>query len=73
MATREVVTDCKGTNTLSTRINDEMDEFVNDEADRVGATRAEYIRRLLKLIRSSQRAELRCPECSHVIIFPLQA
>jgi len=59
--------DCLGRNSVTTKIDDEMSAFVEEQADYHGIPKAEFFRRLLELYRVSQRGELVCPDCSEEI------
>jgi hypothetical protein len=59
--------DCLGRNSVTTKIDDEMSTFVEEQADYHGIPKAEFLRRLLELYRVSQRGELACPGCSEDI------
>jgi len=59
--------DCLGRNSVTTKIDDEMSAFVEEQADYYGIPKAEFFRRLLELYRVSQRGELVCPDCSEEI------
>lgn len=43
--------ECRGSHTLSTRIDREMNEFLDRQAERAEVTKAEVVRRLLDLYR----------------------
>lgn len=42
-----IVTDCTGGTPLGTRIDEEMEKYVEQETDRLGVTKAEFLRLLL--------------------------
>jgi hypothetical protein len=46
-----------------------MQEFVDDETERLGVTNAEYLRRLCELARESRAGETTCEHCGeHVAV-----
>lgn len=58
---------------VASKVDREMLEFVDSEAERLGVNRAEFIRRLFELYRESRRENLECPSCEQTVVFNLQA
>jgi hypothetical protein len=52
---------------VSTKVDREMKEYLNQEADRLGITRAELIRRVFTLYRESRRENVDCPHCGRIV------
>ena len=50
-----VVTDCAGREPLGTHVDEEMHEYVEREADRLGVTNSEFLRLLLVAYRGDAR------------------
>jgi len=48
-----------------------MKEFLEDEADRLGTTKAELQRRLLDFYRESRETDTPCPNCGNDITIEL--
>jgi hypothetical protein len=55
-----------------TKIDRSMREFIDSEADRLGITRAELVRRILDFYRESRQEESNCPHCKTDITIPLE-
>jgi hypothetical protein len=49
-----------------------MREFIEDEAERLGVTKSEYLRRALELCRYERAGETACEHCGGDVEFPLQ-
>jgi len=62
---------CMGDVPCGTKIDKPMREFIDDEADRLGVTRAELVRRILDFYRESRENETNCPHCGNDITIPL--
>lgn len=58
---------CKGKNTVSARIDDNMKRFLDEEAERVGVSRAELIRLIHDWYAASRAGEMECPSCGERI------
>ena len=65
------MSNCLGATPLATKVDGAMEEFVTDEANRLGVSKAELQRRLLDFYRESIEGESDCPECGTTIIIPL--
>lgn len=60
---------CQGQIPVATKIDRPMQEFVDDETERLGVTNAEYLRRLCELARESRAGETTCEHCGeHVAV-----
>jgi negative regulator of replication initiation len=62
--------ECLGTNTVSTKVDDEMLQFVQEQADYRGVPKAEFLRRLLEVHRASEGGKLTCSNCSEELKLP---
>jgi len=51
-----VVTDCTGDVTMATKVDDEMRRYVEQEADRLEVSKAEFVRLLLVAYRDGHRS-----------------
>jgi hypothetical protein len=63
---------CQGELAATAKIDREMLEFVDAEAERLGVTRTELLRRLLELYRESRRENTDCPHCDTTIKLDLR-
>jgi hypothetical protein len=63
---------CQGDLPESTKVDGEMKEYIEGEADRLGVTKAEFHRRLLDLYRESRRENVECPHCAEKVKFDLR-
>lgn len=63
---------CKGTVPVATKVDRPMREFIEDEAERLGVTKSEYLRRALELCRYERAGETACEHCGGDVEFPLQ-
>lgn len=54
---------CNGNLTLSTNVDGEMREFIDEEAEKRAITPTEFVRRILDLYRASDAGDLECPSC----------
>lgn len=64
--------ECMGAVPLSTKIDREMGDFLDAEAERLGTTKAELLRRLLDFYRESIESETYCPDCDSRITISLR-
>jgi negative regulator of replication initiation len=62
---------CLGDIAVTTKVDRDMAEYVNSEAERLGVSRAEFHRRLFELYRESRRENTDCPHCEETIVFEL--
>ena len=63
---------CMGNVACGTKIDQSMREFLEDEADRLGVTKAELQRRLLDFYRESRQDDPNCPHCGDQITIDLR-
>lgn len=64
---------CQGELAATAKIDREMLEFVDSQAEQLGVNRSEFIRRLLELYRESRRENVDCPHCEETVVLDLQA
>jgi len=57
---------------VSTKTDREMREWLQAEAEALGVTRAELIRRVFTAYRESRREKLSCPHCGETIVMDLR-
>jgi len=67
-----LMSQCRGSISVCSKIDKEMLEYIDAEAERLGVSRAEFLRRLLELYRDSRREQIDCPECSSSVVFDLR-
>lgn len=58
----------RGDLVVSTKVDAAMNEFIETEANRLGISRAELLRRLLEFYRDSANESVTCPWCDEPII-----
>jgi len=63
---------CIGDIPAGTKIDQSMREFLDDEAGRIGVTKAELYRRLFDFYRESRENEPSCPHCGDPITVDLK-
>jgi negative regulator of replication initiation len=63
---------CQGNVTATTKIDREMSEYIDAEAERLGLSRAEFLRRMFDLYRESRRENTECPHCGEIVKFDLR-
>jgi hypothetical protein len=66
------MSDCLGELPVSTKVDREMQEFLTEEAERLGINRSELMRRLFTAYRDSRREETDCPHCGETIKMDLR-
>lgn len=66
------MSDSLGEIAISTKVDNAMSEFIEDEARQLGISRAEFIRRVLEFYRESQREEIQCPWCEEPIVMNVE-
>jgi len=66
------MSDCLGDLSVATKVDREMLEYVDSEAENLGITRSEFLRRMLDLYRESRRENADCPECENPVVFDLR-
>lgn len=62
---------CLGDIAATTKIDRDMSEYIDSEAERLGVSKAEFHRRLLELYRESRRENVECPHCEDTVVFDL--
>jgi negative regulator of replication initiation len=65
------MSECIGTVSAGTKVDEEMRNFLDDEADRLGVTNAELHRRFLNFYQESRETEPNCPHCGDLITIEL--
>ena len=60
-----------GTVPVGTKVDSAMKEFLDEEANRLGVSKAELQRRLLEFYRAGIEDETPCPNCGSAIEIPL--
>lgn len=66
------MSDCIGQLNLATKVDRQMLEYVDGEAENLGVTRSEFLRRLLTLYRESRREQTECPHCDEAVVFDMR-
>jgi negative regulator of replication initiation len=61
------VSEFAGQNTVSTRVDDELLQFIEWAADQAGVSTCEFLRRLIQVYRLSKQGDLTCPDCREEI------
>lgn len=61
------MSDCMGDIPVSAKVDREMQRFLQSEADRLGVSQAEAMRRVFTLYRQSRREETDCPHCGETV------
>lgn len=61
-----------GDRALTTKVDEQMVSFVESESDRIGVSRAEFIRRVLEVYRESWSKNLECHNCGSPVMFPVE-
>jgi hypothetical protein len=61
------VSEFAGQNTVSTRVDDELLQFIDWAADQAGVSTCEFVRRLIHTYRMSKQGKLACPDCGEEI------
>jgi len=56
---------------ITSKVDREMLDYIDDQADRLGVNRAEFLRRLLEDYRKSRRENLNCPHCEEAVVLNL--
>jgi hypothetical protein len=57
------MSECRGRIAVTTKVDAEMRDRLENEAERIGVYRSEVIRRLLDTYAESADGELNCPNC----------
>lgn len=63
---------CYGDLATTAKVDREMLEFLDSEADRLGVTRAEFMRRMMELYRDTRRENVDCPHCGDAVVMDLR-
>jgi negative regulator of replication initiation len=63
---------CRGSISVCSKIDKQMLDYIDAESERLGVSRAEFLRRLLELYRDSRREQVDCPECDSSVVFDLR-
>ena len=66
------MSDCAGDLAVASKVDHEMLEYIDSEADRLGVNRAEFLRRLFDLYRQSRREQAECPSCDSAVVMDLR-
>lgn len=66
------MSECMGELPVTSKVDRDMLDYVDDEAARFGVNRAEFLRRLLEDYRESRRENLDCPNCGEAVVFDLR-
>jgi hypothetical protein len=61
------MSECKGRIAVSTKIDAEMRDFLDDDAERFGVYRAEVAREAFDVYRKLRCAQFGCPHCGQPI------
>ena len=62
---------CHGEISLATKVDRDMAEYAESEAERLGVSKAEFHRRLLEFYRDSRREKTDCPHCNEAVVMDL--
>ena len=62
---------CQGSIPLGAKVDRNMREFVEAEADRLGMTVSEFLRRLLIIYRESRAENTPCDHCGESVVIEL--
>jgi hypothetical protein len=54
------MSECKGPEAVATKVTEEMLEHIDEEAERIDVTRAEYLRQVLDLYRNAAEEGVTC-------------
>jgi len=63
--------DCHGQITTSTKVDREMREYLQREADERGVSRSEFIRRIFDAYRAIEGGQAECPDCGSQLVFDI--
>lgn len=63
---------CHGELSCGARVDQSMQDFLDDEADRLGVSKAEVLRRLLDFYKESREDDPNCPHCGDEITIDLE-
>lgn len=60
--------DCHGELTTSAKVDQEMLDYLQREADERGVSRSEFIRRIFDAYRTIEGGEVECPDCGSRLV-----
>lgn len=63
---------CMGDVPCGTKVDQSMRDFLDDEANRLGVSRAELVRRVLDFYRDTRQDDSNCPHCGDQITIDLR-
>lgn len=56
---------------VTSKVDRDMLDYIDDHADKLGVNRAEFLRRLLEDYQKSRRENLDCPHCGEAVVLNL--
>ena len=59
--------DCKGTHPVTAKVDGEMRDTLDEDAEHLGVYRAEVVRESLDLYVALRQADFQCPSCGEPI------
>jgi len=62
---------CQGSIPIGAKVDREMREFIEAEAERLGMTVSEFLRRLLIIYRESRAENTPCDHCGQPVVLEL--
>ena len=62
---------CQGSIPVGAKVDRTMREFIEDEAERLGMTVSEFLRRLLIMYRESRAENTPCDHCGQPVVIEL--
>lgn len=65
------MTRCIGEIPVSTKVDQPMRQFIEDEAGRLGVSRSEMLRRVLIVYRESRKENMACDHCGQPAVIEL--
>jgi len=65
------MSNCFGNIPAGTKVDSSMREFIDAEAERLGVSNSEFMRRLLEFYRESRREQMDCPHCEDTVVMDL--
>lgn len=57
--------DRSGTNSVGAGVDDDLASFLDDEAQRLGMTKTDVVRKILAFYQECRKGETPCPECGY--------
>lgn len=61
------MTDCKGSHPVTAKVDGEMRDLLDEDAETLGRYRADVLREALDQYAALRRADFRCPHCENSI------